>query len=341
MTSLLQLTKPTKQLAYLKKLTGRYGLLQHAKGYRPDPRFGYTLDDNARALTAAIMLADQFGYRLKRLVDPYLSFTERAQLPDGSFVNFFDENGKPLEQRGSEDSLGRAIWALSLLSVNRTDRRLRQKGRQLLNRSLPAVAKLSSTRGIANALVAAVTRVDAPQVRKLAGELAHRINRYRKRDWVWFEPVLSYDNGLVAMALAESAQLLKDRKMLSLAQEVFSFLDISCRVKGIPAPIGNKGWYRRGGKRAVYDQQPIDPTAMVLAACSLYRASGDFRYRGKALDWWSWFYGNNTKRVKLINERTGGIFDGITPAGLNRNQGAENIVSYLIAYAAMHRTLER
>lgn len=327
--------KPANEVAYLRHLTTKLGLVQHATGSRPDLRFGFTIDDNARALIASVLLADTFGYKLRTLVEPYINFVVRARRPDGWFINFFDSHGRPLEEQGSEDSFGRTIWALSVLAVNRHDTRLAKQATELLGRSLGHVSELTATRALANALLGACSRRESKQAKTIADTLAKRIQSNRTQHWIWFENTLTYENGLVPHALAEAARLLKDRKLLKLSQEVFDFLDAASRRSGIPSPIGNKGWYTRGKKRAAYDQQPIDAAAMALAAGSLYRSTNDPRYRAKALDWWSWFSGNNTKRVSLINPRTGGIYDGINRTGLNRNQGAENIVVYLMVYCAV------
>ncbi|MBI3261342.1 hypothetical protein HYZ64_03175 [Candidatus Berkelbacteria bacterium] len=332
--------KPTKQVSYLRHLTTKLGLVQHAKGSTPDLRSGLTLDDNASAVIASVLLADTFGYNLEKLVRPYFNFVARAQQADGWFINFFDSQGEPLEDRGSEDCFGRTIWALSIMAANTHDKPLAGRARQILSRALPHVGKLTATRALANVLVGAASRRDSKQTRAIANILAKRINLKRRPQWVWFEDTLTYENGLVPYALSEAAQLLKDRTLLSLSREVFEFLDSVSRRSGTPSPIGNQGWYRRGKRRAAYDQQPIDAAAMALAAASLYRTTRDPAYRTKALDWWSWFHGKNIKERSLVNPRTGGIYDGINRDRLNRNQGAENIAVYLIMYSQLRQTIQ-
>lgn len=314
-----------KQIEYLRRLTTPIGIIQHTKGDRPDLSHGYTLDDNARALIACISLEKLLpNQNLSRLKKIYLRFIKNAQTPNGWFINFFDRQGRPLEQRGSDESFGKTILALSLL-----------KQSLILKRALSQIGYLKSLRDNAFAVLAASVRKDRQQTKILAKKLIQQFKNHATKDWPWFEDKLSYANALMPWSLTESSRLLADKKILAIAKRSFDFLDSTCTKNGIPSPIGNKGWFKKGGKKAIFDQQPIDAALMVLAAASLYHTTKDDVYKKTALRWWSWFHGNNIKKVVMLNKKTGGIFDGIMPSGVNKNQGAENIVLYLIAGCAL------
>lgn len=331
---------PTKQVAYLRRLTTAIGLVQHARGSRADLRFGYALDDNARALVACVHLTNQFGYQLGSLISSYLNFIKRSALADGWFAQLADRSGHFLDRRASEDAFGETIWGLSVLADDRHDPELAAAARELLSASSSHIGNLFALRAVSYALLGAAAAADKTQVDRLGRRLLSRVES-ADEDWPWFEDRLSYANGLMPWALAEAGLLLRSKKFLRYAGSSFEFLDRVSRIGGIPSPIGNKGWYRRGGRRARFDQQPIDAAAMVLAACSCYRATQQRRYLTTALEWFSWFEGNNVHGVNLIDEDSGGIYDGITSRGVNTNQGAENIVLYLIAAATVAKLASR
>lgn len=341
MSHVLSLHPPTKQVAYLRRLTTPIGLVQHARGSRADLRFGYALDDNARALVACVHLQNQFGYKLGPLISSYLNFIKRSQLPDGWLAQFADRSGRLLDRRASEDAFGETIWGLSVLAGDRHEPELAAAARKLLSASSSHIGNLFALRAVSYALLGSVATADKTQVDRLGRRLVSRIES-ADEDWPWFEDRLSYANGLMPWALAEAGLLLRSKKFLRYAGSSFEFLNRVSRIGGgVPSPIGNKGWYRRGGRRARYDQQPIDAAAMILAACSCYKATQQHRYLTTALEWFSWFEGNNVHGVNLIDEDSGGIYDGITARGVNTNQGAENIVLYLIAAAAVAKLASR
>ena len=104
-------------------------------------------------------------------------------------------------------------------------------------------------------------------------------------------------------------------------------------------PIGNNGWYKKGGVRAIYDQQSVEASCMAETAIAAFRVTGNRDFRTAAQTIFAWFLGKNTKSLWVYNPQTGGCYDGITPDGLNLNQGAEATVSYLLARLNME-TLE-
>jgi uncharacterized protein YyaL (SSP411 family) len=96
-------------------------------------------------------------------------------------------------------------------------------------------------------------------------------------------------------------------------------------------PIGNRGWYRKHAKKAIYDQQAIEASCMVEAAAAAYRVTGQQRYLASARKIFGWFLGKNLKKVAVYDGQTGSCYDGLTPEGANLNRGAESTLSYLQA----------
>ncbi len=122
-----------------------------------------------------------------------------------------------------------------------------------------------------------------------------------------------------------------EQKHLDVAEESMGFLVKTQMLDGVFVPIGNDGWYRRGGKRAVYDQQPLEAAAMVEAAVDAFYATNNKDYLQVANSAFEWFLGRNSLKASVYCSETGGCFDGLAPEGVNLNQGAESCVSYLLA----------
>lgn len=174
---------------------------------------------------------------------------------------------------------------------------------------------------------------------RTAEELADRlVEMYRNEvvgDWRWFEPVLTYDNAILPHALFEAHKLRGEKKFLDIAEESMAFLLETQMVNGVFVPIGNRGWYRRGKKQAVYDQQPLEAATMVDAAAAAFTATNRTDYLRVAEVAFDWFLGGNSRKAVMYCSETGGCFDGLSPEYVNLNQGAESCVCYLSARLRM------
>jgi len=171
-------------------------------------------------------------------------------------------------------------------------------------------------------------------VAKLARQMLDWYRTICRPDWRWFEDILTYDNARLPESLAAYHEIKDDSTCLTVASESLAFLMTAQTVEGMFAPVGNKGWYRLGGHRALYDQQPVDAGATVEASNRLYRITGERRYAEWSSLALSWYHGCNVKGLALYDDATGGCYDGLTQDGRNLNQGAESVLSYLLAVAS-------
>jgi uncharacterized protein YyaL (SSP411 family) len=176
-------------------------------------------------------------------------------------------------------------------------------------------------------------------LKEIADSLVVLYNRNRVSDWEWFENILSYDNARLSQALLVAYQSMRDQVYLEVAQESLRFLGKITTINETYVPIGSQGWYVKGGRRALYDQQPIEAGAMVEATTLAYRLTGSESYEQGIRQALGWFSGLNTKMVKLYDESTGACSDGINEAGLNENQGAESTLAFLLAAQAFIENL--
>jgi glycosyltransferase involved in cell wall biosynthesis len=339
----LLLHEPPFDLAHLKRLTDDTGLIQHAKYIVPDRHTGYCLDDNSRALMlcagAYSLLRDE---EAKKLISTYFSFTHFTQNPDGRFRNFMDYQRRFLDEVGSDDSFGRALWALGYIIWRPPRDAYRSLAFECFQKALPHVRGLN-LRGKALAMLGLAAYLRCYQgdesVAALLRECAdHLLVLYRHTagdDWRWFEDIICYDNGIMPLALFQTYALLREEKYLHVAKETLEFLEKNLIHDGRLSIIGSNGWFRRGGVRAQYDQQPIDATAMVLAYQSAYWVTQDKEYLKKMRLAFGWFLGENDMGMSLYDHDTKGCADGLLAEGVSLNQGGESTVSFLIALLAM------
>ncbi|TSC72685.1 MAG: glycosyltransferase, group I [Parcubacteria group bacterium Gr01-1014_38] len=344
-------------LRHLRRLTDEFGVLQHTRREHPLPEFGYAIDDVARALIVVVetgrlfpTLDEREQRSVKQLADLYLRFIAYCQLPDGRFHNGVATDRTFQDGAGSQDSYGRAVWALGITSARGGDAAMRAAASTLLTKALPHAGDLSYLRSRAFALLgllAVLTPEDPLSVRagveQLLSHLLHAFDDTATETWAWFEETLWYSNGAIPYAVLSAARhavLVQQRSSLAerartVGLNSLHFLLRALTQDGVPCPVGNRGWYTRGGERPLYDQQGVDAAAMVVACAEAFRLTAEVRYREAAETWWGWFFGQNIQRGALYRPEDGAVYDGINPEGLNENRGAESIVAFLIAHLAL------
>jgi len=335
---------PSVKLDFLKLLSDDTGLFQHAKFATPKRREGYTTDDNARALIASIKYHQIYGgSEIRELIDVYLSFLLHMQRPDGKMHNLLSYNREFMDDVGSEDSMGRALWACGYTMSSNLPVEKTLISKEIFDKVFPWVPGFKSLRSRAFSILGLCHYYKAyPEdqnvilnIRAVADQLLNNYEHKSSSDWHWFEPYLTYVNGRLPQALFEAYKNVNIEKYIQIGKESFDFI-LGVQISDDKfVPIGNNGWYTKGGERAMYDQQSIEASCMVEAALTAFRVTGDEKYRRAAQVVFDWFLGRNSHGVPVYNVETGGCHDGITPRGLNLNQGAEATVSYLLARLEM------
>jgi uncharacterized protein YyaL (SSP411 family) len=331
---------PTVKLDFLRVLTDDTGLLQHAKFAVPTRKEGYTTDDNARALIACVLHYELFGENEARnLIDNYLSFLLYMQRADGRLHNLLSYDRKFVDDTSSEDPMGRTIWACGkcLSSKLPTEKKLLSK--EIFDKASGWTSTFKAPRAKAFSILGLFHYQRAyPQdqnslqnMKALGNNLLEYYAHECSTGWNWFEPYLTYANGRLPQALFLVYSCTKEEKYLKVAKQSLDFLLKVQTINDVFVPIGNQGWYMKNGERAIYDQQSIEAACMVDAALAAFKSTNEEKYRKAAYDIFEWFLGRNIARVMVYNPETSGCYDGITPLGLNLNEGAEATVTYLIA----------
>ncbi len=340
---------PDINLGHLQTLTDETGILQHATYTLPNRNHGYCTDDNARALIVATMARKFMPAHeplILRLSSTYLGFLQHAFHEEtGRFHNFMTYDRRWLEEQGSEDSHGRSIWGLGVAAACMEDPGLLNICATLFNKALKAVPQFGSPRTWAFANIG----IHAYLARYPGDSEAKRIRAFTairlfdvfrdscQDDWPWPEDMLSYANGRLPHALILSGQWMNDGDMFALGLRTLDWLCDIQMLEGHFAPIGNNGWYARGGSRARFDQQPIEAHSMMDACIEAFHATQDRKWLDRAVRCFNWFLGDNDLGLTLYTPRTGGCRDGLMPDGVNQNQGAESTLAWLLALTAMHK----
>lgn len=328
-------------LAHLRRLTDDTGLLQHAVHDVPDPHHGYTLDDNARGLALAIGLAHA-GSAGSDLAERYLQFVLGARSPEqpGRFHNVMAYDRRWLDEVGSEESHGRAVAALAYTVARGFDGGMRDAAAALVAPALTRVPSLYHPRALAQSLIGlcwleAAVGGHAEDIDGIGRRLAGCQAEHRGPGWEWFEPVLTYDNARLPLAMLLAAAARGSEEFAGVARTTLDFLLAELTCDGRLDVVGNAGWYPRGGTRPAFDQQPVDAAAMVEVCVAAEAVLGGAAYRAAAETAAAWFSGRNRLGVPLFDPATGACFDGLAADGVNRNRGAESTVAGLQARLAL------
>jgi glycosyltransferase involved in cell wall biosynthesis len=339
---------PDINLEHLHVMTDHTGILQHAAFSVPLYDEGYCLDDNARALLVMALVEDaatEDRAVVRALGSRYMGFVKYAFNKElGRFRNFMSYSRQWLEPCGSEDSHGRALWALGAVVGRSGDPGQQSLAGDLFHSALPAVLRFTSPRSWAFSLLGIDEYLRAYQgessVQSVLKTLSKRLHMLYQRtsgaDWPWFENSLSYSNARLPQALLAAGTWLENDEMKRNGLSSLEWLaDVQRSQDGYFAPIGSDGFWVRGERKAAFDQQPVEACSMISACLDAGRISGDPQWAAHARRAFDWFIGHNVLRQPLYEPRTGGCRDGLHPDRVNENQGAESTLSYLMALLEM------
>jgi glycosyltransferase involved in cell wall biosynthesis len=340
---------PEMKLDHLKSLTDDTGILQHATHTVPDRDHGYCTDDNARALMVAAMGREYLNTSSKcfdLLCSQYLSFLLHSFNDDnGRFRNFMTYDRKWSEDVGSEDAHGRALWGLGESVAFLGNPGQKAMSMTLFRKAINAVEHFESPRALAFALVGIHAYLqklsgdtEVRRVREIsANRLFDQFNNNSAETWPWLENALNYANGKLPHALLLSGQWMQRSDMVDMGLRSLKWLLTIQTEDDHFVPIGNNGWYERGGTRARFDQQPIEANAMIGACVEAYNITRDKDWINNAAMCFNWFLGHNDLNTPLYDPKTGGCRDGLMADGINQNEGAESTLAWLLSLMTLQK----
>ena len=326
---------------HLERLTDFTGMIQHAKGGIPNYKTGYCLDDNTRAIIVCLMAYQRSDEeRYLSLIYRYLAFLMYMQNRDGSFKNYLTYWRNTVEEVGSDDAFGRAMWALGYLIRFAPSDTLFQISHELFHISTQQLSQLQHARGYANCILGLYHYIkrfpDQENFVKMLEMLADRqCDKYYdhdKPDWHWFESTITYDNGILPMALFLAYEIIEKPEYLRIARESSGFLENMCFKKGYLTLVGNGKWPSHVEPGTDFGQQAIDAATMIMMYSTIQGSMPDRHTLEKLRISFEWFFGNNDLNLPLYDDETKGCNDGIEEFCMNRNQGAESTLAYLMAW---------
>ena len=338
---------PDLKLNHLTRMTDSTGVFQHAIFSVPNFAEGYCTDDNARAFALTVLLGKlgEETEHVRTMASTYAAFLQYAFDPDTKrFHNFMGFDRHWLDEHGSEDCHGRAIWALGLGVGHSPYPGFQNIAGQLFARALPALTEFTSPRSWAFGLIGIheyLRRLNGDSVvnhtrEVLTAKLMSRFEESAHADWCWFENELSYDNAKLAHALILTGVATGEGPVLERGLQALRWLtELQISEKGHFRPIGSNGFHRRGGVPASFDQQPIEAHATVSACLAAYRATSDFWWYEQSQRAFDWFTGWNDLGLELYSPESGGCGDGLHVDRVNGNQGAESTLAFLLSLAEM------
>jgi glycosyltransferase involved in cell wall biosynthesis len=337
---------PPLKLDHLRHLTDDTGILQHATFTIPNYHEGYCIDDNARALIVSSHLAELelMNGQSSVLMTRYLGYVAYAfNRETGRFRNFMNYQRQWLEEMGSEDSHGRTLWALGIIIGQSDTPTFRNMATWLFEQALPAIRETTSPRAWAFALIGIheyLHRFKGDRlISQIRDELSERLLRLyqdnRAEGWHWYEQELAYCNAVLPHALLLNGKRIGNKAMTAAGLESLNWLagiQGASTPGGHFVPIGSNGFYRQGGERARFDQQPVEAQAMVAAVLEAWHITKDPCWRIEAHRAFEWFLGRNDLNLPIYDPTTGGCRDGLHADRVNENQGAESTLAYLQAW---------
>lgn len=340
---------PTPKLDHMNVLTDDFAMFQHAKFTIPNYLYGYCVDDNARACVVAMkyyrLFKDETALALLR---KYLAFIIYAQTDDGRFRNFFDITKKPLDEGGSDDCHGRALWGLGYVVAYAPDF-FWTTAKASFDKAV-SIAENLNLRGSAYSIMGIYYYLKrypgALQMRstleRLANKVADHFNSASTDKWKWFENSITYSNGLIPLSMWIAYDILKEEKYRKIAEETTDFLIKKCLKADHISLVGCNGWMEESdAEKPDFDQQPIDAMWLVELCRFAYGITKNPEYLNLMSLSFNWFMGVNDLDTPLYDLVTGGCYDGLAPGGPNLNQGAESTISAVLSLLSLTETAQK
>lgn len=340
---------PMPKLDHLKAITDDFGVFQHARFTVPDYEHGYCVDDNARACVAATKYYYLFNDpEALSLLKKYLAFLFYAQKPDGSFRNFYDISRSPLDETGSDDCHGRALWGLGCAIAHAPDY-FWVVAKASFDKAIPHAANLN-LRGTALSVIGIYYYLQRYPgdlnirtiLEKNAEKIVDHFNAASTDKWKWFEKKITYSNGFISLSLWIAYYILKVDKYRDIAKITTDFLIKNCMKNDRISLVGCNGWMSEDDvQKPHFDQQPIDAMCLVELGRFTYKITKDPAYLNLMRLSFDWFLGENDMGMPLYDLVSGGCYDGLTPEGPNLNQGAESTIAAILSLLSITEMVKK
>lgn len=351
---MISVTFPELDLSHLNVMMDSTGILQHATSTVPNFKEGYSLDDNARSLIFGILLhnySDQYLEEAKKISHISASFLWYAFNDSKlTFRNFLSYDRHWLEEAGSQDSMGRALWALGFTVGNSQIEGITKMAQRLFRESIISTKDFTHLRSKTFALIGICEylkncneieeRLNLKQIIiDFSKDLMDSYSKYQTPEWKWFEEGLSYCNAKIPQALLMAGEALEDQKLVDVGLESLTWLLDNQKTEDCYFnPIGHVDFHTKGTRQSKEGQQPVEAKAMIQACLKAFSITKDSIWYDEAVTVFRWFMGNNILKVPVYDVNSGGCNDGMEGDRISENQGAESTLSFLISLVELKLT---
>ncbi|MEX0666997.1 MAG: glycosyltransferase, partial [Acidimicrobiia bacterium] len=260
---------PAPNFSHLRAMTDRLGLWEHIRLSTPRLEHGFWTDDNARALVVVCRQAASDS-SLVDLAAVYLRFVLEARISSGSFHNRRSTEGAWVDDVGSDDSQGRAWWALGAVARHGYEPWMRRAGVSAFGdcsgfASNHLRSNAFAVLGTVDLLAIEPTHTKALDL--LAKTSQVLVNAVRVRI-PWPEIRLTYDNARIPEALIAAGAVLGDKRIIEMGIRLLERL-LWVETDGDHFSFTPVGGWQTGEDRPCFDKQPQEAAAMADAC---YRA---------------------------------------------------------------------
>ncbi|HEX6301326.1 MAG TPA: glycosyltransferase [Acidimicrobiia bacterium] len=325
---------PLPDYGYLLGLIDDTGIFEHSRYGVPRREHGYTVDDASRGL---VILCDAPDVApIRAATRTLLAFTLDSLTPEGWFRNRLSFDRQWAHEPRTDDTQGRAIWALCVAATKAHRPELREAAVSALAEIPPL--ETEHVRPLAYAALGAAA-LRGPDSDALALRLARPIvDRLRAMSGLWPEPRLRYANGRIPAAMLAAGSVCNDSDLVERGLQTLSWLVTAESLDGHFSftPVG--GW-SPGDSRPGFDQQPIEAAAMSDACERAWVITGEDHWKQSVLRCGAWLLGANDSGVPLYDPSSGATADGLMRDGANGNRGAESTISGLEVLQACSRVV--
>ena len=345
--------KATFSLKHILRITDHIGIIEHCIFTKPNRKEGYCVDDNARALSACLKIDGKEKKTAQKLIPIYLEFLVRACDKKGFHQDLnLDLTWK--DNTGVREGFGRAMVALAETTLSARQDKQKSTAAFIFDQQAFLIPSIKYQKVMAHVIIAISKRIKASEKEKfdfydkkslnlkkeliiLSDKLIKDYQKYSSKSWKWYKDVINYDNGRLPLSLFFAFQVTKNQQYLKVAKESLDFLikQTYNQAKDYFSFVGNEGWYPKDKRPAIFDQQPIEAGSIVEVCVKAYEVLKDPKYLHFAKIAFLWYSGKNILGLPMIDNLTGGIYDGLKSKKINQNEGAESVLSYVLACLAL------
>ena len=322
------MTLPEPTLRHLQRMTDDTSLFEHAIGSLPHRALGYCTDDAGRGLAVAVRSDDAAA---EELAERWLAFLVQAHDGDGRFRLRMGFDRRWTDDPSSDDACGRAIFGIGVAAASSPWPHIGREARRLFELVSPfrSVHPRATAHAVVGAAELAAADAGCASARSLVHDgLASLPRGTDDEAWPWPEPRLAYGNALLPEALIAGGRAIGDDAAVDEGLRLLRWL-VAAETLGDHfsfTPAAGRG---PGDARPAFDQQPIEAGALADACARAFAVTHDDAWLEPLRSCARWFDGLNDVGVAMFDPETGGGFDGLEPAGVNQNQGAESTIAFV------------